>query len=353
MSALPATPQATGDRLAWGLLVLLAVIWGSSFMGVTRALEGFAPLHLAAIRITVAALILTGYAMATGREWPGRSQGPRIWFHIAGFAIFSHVLPFSLLSWGQQYVASGFAGVTMAVVPLLVLPLAHVFVPSEQLSRRKAIGFALGFAGTLILIGPGALMRAGGSLEDIARLACVAASLCYAVGSVTTRTAPPAGMVAYSAAALLIAAALIAPMSVAVSGLPDPQGLAPVLAVGYLAVFPTAIATLIMVTIIRRAGSSFLSLVNYQVPLWAVVFGATLLGEDLPPSIFAALALILGGLGLSQMRAQSMNRQGRCPSSPIGEFTRKYFPKFNNSYSSYFQKYSGGPGGRKPPGATN
>ena len=302
--ARPPVPQASGDRLAWGLLLFLALIWGSSFMGVTRALEGFAPLHVASIRITVAAAILTAYAWATGRELPGRGQGPRIWFHIAGFAIFSHVLPFSLLSWGQQYVASGFAGVTMAVVPLLVLPLAHVFVPSEQLNRRKVIGFALGFAGTLILIGPGAFMRAGGTLEDIARLACVAASLCYAIGSVTTRTAPPAGMVAYSAAALLIAAALIAPLSVAVSGLPDPQGLAPVLALAYLAVFPTAIATLIMVTIIRRAGSSFLSLVNYQVPLWAVLFGATLLGEALPTSIFAALALIFGGLGLSQMRSR-------------------------------------------------
>jgi drug/metabolite transporter (DMT)-like permease len=295
-------PQASGDRLAWILLLTLAVIWGSSFMGVTRALEGFDPLHVAAIRISVAALILTAYAVATGRERPGRGQGPRIWFHIVGFAIFSNVLPFSLLSWGQQYVASGFAGVTMAVVPLLVLPLAHVFVPSERMTRAKLVGFSVGFAGTLILIGPGAFARAGGSLEDIARIACVTASLCYAVGSVTTRTAPPSGMVAYSAAALLVAAVIITPLSIAAHGLPAPQGLAPILAVGYLAVFPTAIATLMMVTIIRRAGSSFLSLVNYQVPLWSVVFGATLLGEELPPSIFLALALILGGLGLSQVK---------------------------------------------------
>ena len=98
-------------------------------MGVALSLDGFTPLQVAAIRIDVAAIIIVIYAIATGRGMPGDGSGPRIWLHVLGFAFFSNVLPFSLLSWGMQHVPSGFAGVTMAVVPLLVLPLAHFLVP--------------------------------------------------------------------------------------------------------------------------------------------------------------------------------------------------------------------------------
>ena len=70
-----------------------------------------------------------------------------------------------------------------------------------------------------------------------------------------------------------------------------------------LALLPTAAATLLRVVVIRSAGPVFMNLVNYQVPVWSVVFGWALLGEALPPSLLTALALILAGLVLSQWRA--------------------------------------------------
>lgn len=270
-------------------------------MAVEIALEGFTPLQVAAIRISLAAIILTVFALATGRRPPGRDQGIRIWLHIAGFAIFTNAVPFALLSWGQLYVASGFAGVTMAVVPLLVLPLAHVFVPSDRMTRAKTFGFLTGFAGAVILIGPGALNSTGEGFESLARIACVCAAACYAIGAIVTRTAPPGtGMVAYGASALVIASALIVPYTLAVDGAPSFDTRRAVVAALYLAVFPTALATLLLVQIIRRAGPSFLSLVNYQVPVWSVIFGVVLLGERLPAQIYIALALILAGLFLAQ-----------------------------------------------------
>ena len=102
--------------------------------------------------------------------------------------VFSNALPFALLSWGQRHVTSGFAGITMAVVPLLVLPLAHLFVPGERMTARKVAGFVVGFAGVVLLIGTGGPSPAARAL---ARLACVAASSCYAVGAIVTRLAPP------------------------------------------------------------------------------------------------------------------------------------------------------------------
>jgi len=70
----------------------------------------------------------------------------------------------------------------------------------------------------------------------------------------------------------------------------------------YLAIFPTAIATILLTVLIRRAGPPFLSLVNYQVPVWAVIFGAVILGEALPGHFLLALGIILGGLFLSQIK---------------------------------------------------
>lgn len=290
----PSGPTA----MLWALLVTLGVIWGASFLSVRIALDGFGPLTIAAIRIVVAAVILTGFALVTGRAFPPFPS--RVWAHIAGFAIFSNALPFTLLSWGQQHVASGFAGITMAVVPLLVLPLAHVFVAEERMNRAKVIGFAAGFVGVVILIGPGAFASAGGDLESLARLACVAASACYATGSIITRTAPPASMVAYAAGSLIIASAIMLPVALIFEGVPTVPAAAPLTAIAYLAIAPTALATLIMVHIIRNAGSSFLSLVNYQVPIWSVIFGAVVLAEALPGRFLFALGLILAGLALSQ-----------------------------------------------------
>lgn len=295
-------------RSSWALLLILGAIWGSSFMGVAVALDGFGPSQVAATRIVVAAVILTAYAAATGRDIPGRTGSRRIWWHILGFAIFSNALPFTLLGWGMQHVPSGFAGVSMAVVPLLVLPLAHFLVPGERLSWLRGIGFVTGFVGTIVLIGPGAFANNGGTHENLARLACVAAAASYACGAITTRLAPPTGMIAYAAATLVIAALMITPYTLWLEGWPAFGLDRPTFTLMYLAVFPTAIATLMMVHIIRTAGPSFLSLVNYQVPLWSVAFGTILLGEVLPPSLFLALSLILVGLGLSQWATQRATR---------------------------------------------
>lgn len=292
--------QPTGPTPAlWALLVTLGVIWGASFLSVSIALEGFGPFTVAAIRIAVAAVILLAYAVATGREFPPFPS--RVWLHVLGFAVFSNALPFTLLGWGQLHVASGFAGITMAVVPLLVLPLAHVFVPSERMNWAKVGGFVAGFAGVVILIGPGALARAGGDLEPLARLACVTAAACYAIGSIITRTAPPTRQVPYAAASLAVAAIIMVPLALVIEGVPSMPAAAPLVAVAYLAVAPTALATLIMVHIIRNAGSSFLSLVNYQVPVWSVIFGAVVLAEALEPRFLLALGLILSGLAISQL----------------------------------------------------
>lgn len=299
------TPATATD---WALVCALGVIWGASFMSVSVALEGYSPLTVAAGRIALAAVALWLVARATGHRLPRlvTARGRRIWGFAAAMALFSNVLPFYLLAWGQQHVASGFAGITMATVPLFVLGLAHVFVPGDRMTPPRVAGFVLGLMGVVLLIGVDALASTGTGPEDIARLACVGAAACYAMGSIVTRRAPSTSLVTFSAAALAAAAVMLVPIALWIDGLPRwpvDGPVRPVLAMLYLGLGPTALATLLLVRVVRGAGPGFLSQVNYHVPVWSVVFGVALLGESLPPQFLLALAVILTGLAVSRARA--------------------------------------------------
>ena len=291
------------------MLAALGFIWGGSFLGVEIGLTGFGPITVAAGRVAVAALILLAYAYLFGSGLPRikTKADKRVWLHCFGMALFTNALPFSLLSWGQQAVTSGFAGISMAVVPLFVLPLSHFLVPGEILSRAKIIGFLFGFAGVVLLVG-GDKIFAGQPQTPMllmAQLACVAASCCYAIGSIITRLCPPVSTVSYAACGLMLGGFMLVPMAIWIEGMPQMPGIMAIFGVGYLAVFPTAVATILLTIVVRRAGPPFLSLVNYQVPVWAVIIGATVLGEALPGHFLMALGIILGGLFISQWRRRA------------------------------------------------
>ncbi len=286
--------------LQWSLLLTLGMIWGASFLGVEKALESFSPITIAALRIALAAIILTGASYAMGIGLP---KDRRTWIFAFGMGLFSNAIPFTLLSWGQQYVTSGFAGITMAVVPLLVLPLSHFLIPGMRLTPIKALGFGIGFIGVVVLIGPARILQSGGGdIENIARIACVVASMCYAIGSVLTRLAPKGDAMAFSAAALIMGSLVALPIALAVEGMPAAPTLPALAGMLYLGIFPTALATIMLVFIVKTAGPPFLSLVNYQVPIWAVIIGMVVLKEDLPGSFIWALGLILLGLAVAQIK---------------------------------------------------
>ncbi len=299
------TQPAGISAINWLRIAALGIIWGASFMAVSVALEGVGPLSVVAARLCLGALFLLFLCRVTGRRLPNPlGQGAsRLWAFIIAMGLFSNALPFFLLSWGQQVVASGFAGVTMAVVPLFVLPLAHVFVPGERLNLRRLIGFVIGTCGVVVLIGPGALADTGADLEWLARLACVGAALCYATGTIFTRLCPEVDRLSLAAAVLTVAAVVFTPYALWAEGWPQDVGTASLWALIYLGVLPTGAAQILLVQTIRDAGPVFMSLVNYMVPIWSVVFGALLLSEALPPSLFLGMGMILGGVALSQLGA--------------------------------------------------
>lgn len=291
------TPPTSAN---WIGLVALGLIWGASFLAVTIALEGVSPIWVATARILIGAVTLTLIARAMGVRMV--LSAPVLAF-AAGMGLLSNAMPFFLLSWSQQHVTSGFAGITMASIPLFVLGLAHVFVAGEGLTRPKALGFALGLVGVAVLIGPGILARSGSDLEVAARLGCLGAALCYAIGSIVTRRCPDVHPVGFGMMALWVASAIMLPVALLSEGLPPLPETRPLLAVLYLGLLPTGYATLLLVGIIRSAGPSFLSQVNYHVPVWSVLLGVLVLGEELPGRFIVALAIILAGLMLARRKS--------------------------------------------------
>ena len=299
--------------LDWGLLGLLGLIWGGAFLGVEMGLDSLAPLWVSTGRIVLAAVVLTAITFIWGNGLP-KFDTPlqrRVWLHCFGMGMFTNAIPFSLLAWGQQIVSSGFAGITMAVVPLLVLPLSHFLIPGERLTPARLVGFLIGFAGVVLLIGGDRLfsdMAVGDGAVLGAQMACVAASCCYACGSIITRLCPPVSTMSFAAAGLICASLVLLPLALYVEGPPDAISARAAGGVLYLALLPTGAATIMLTVLIRRAGPPFLSLVNYQVPVWAVLIGVVILAEALPGHFITALAIILGGVAISQFVGRARAR---------------------------------------------
>ncbi len=288
-----------GDPLNWVRLVALGIIWGGSFMLVEIALTGIGPFTLVAARIGIAALILwpLSYPLCGGlpKRWI-------VWLFALGAAILSNALPFALLTWAQTYLPSGVTGVFMAIMPFIALAMSHFLIAGERMTARNVMGLTIGFAGMLVLFGLDAIRQiASGEGTALAQLACLASTLCYASGSIVMKRAPKTRPVAFGAATMILAALIAIGVALWAEGVP--RTLPTVnsgLAILALAIGPTAGAMFLMLRILEGAGPPFLSLVNYQVPIWAVVFGAVFLGERISPSLGIALALILAGLAVSQ-----------------------------------------------------
>jgi drug/metabolite transporter (DMT)-like permease len=267
------------------------------------AVASLPPLTVVAGRVGVAAIVLIIIVHALGKRLPPPGKG---WWPYVVIAIIGNAVPFYLITWGQQVVESALAGILMAVMPLATIALEHFLIAGEHLTRRRATGFAIGFLGIVLLMGPAALAGVGGdAVRIVSQLAVLGGALCYALQSVLTRLIIKGDVLVSAAATLLIAALVVVPVAL---WLDRPWLLAPTAssaaAVVWLGIGPTAIATILYFMLIRSAGPSFMSLVNYLSPGVAVMLGLLVLGETPQASAYFGLVLILAGLAVSQSRAR-------------------------------------------------
>ena len=295
-------PDFLGHPLGhWLMLLGLVIMWGSSF-GLTKVAVTALPAEtVVGARMAIAGVFMLILVVATGRRI---KADRRAFGFLFCMALFGNCLPYWLISSGQESVDSGLAGILMATMPLATLLLAHFTIPGERMSRWKVTGFFFGFIGVVVLTGPQVVLELGGGRSSIlAQLAIVAGALCYAINTIIARFCPIGDNVVAATGTVVVASFMFMPVTFH----SVPQDVADlsfstVIILAVLGIISTGLAPVLYFKLIRSAGPTFLSLINYLIPLWALLVGTVFLGETLPWSTVIALVLILGGIGLSQVK---------------------------------------------------
>jgi len=288
-------------------LVLVSVLFGTTFVAIKVSVQVFSPVAVAALRLWLGAILVgafvgvgarlrshpgapretDGMGLGAGGERPPRPAWPLV--ILVGFL--GYALPFSLVAYAETRIDAAMAGLLMAFGPVAALLLAPLLTEDEHLSKRRALGALLGCGGVALALGP----LTHGSKDVLGGLCVVAAAVCYALAGFTARRIPwPTDRL--TAGALFAAALLLSPVALLGQPLRAPLEPRHIWAMVYLGVLPTAVSYVLRFRLIVRHGYTFVSYAGYLVPVLSLLAGRLVLGETLSQGAFLALVLILAGI---------------------------------------------------------
>lgn len=276
----------------WSLLGLLSVLWGGTFIVVEVLIDTLPPLSLTVARVGLSAVLLLALLRLGGTPLP---RGWGLWGAFLVMGLLNNLLPQTLFAWGQIRLTGGLAAILNSTTPLFSVVLAHFLTREEGITPGRLLGVLFGIAGVAVLIGPQAL---GGLAGDLAaQLACLAASLSYALAAIwglRFRGLPVMAIAAgqlTGATVLGLPAALWhdRPWTIAL-------GAEAWLALAILVLFCTVLGYLIYFRLLVRAGATNVLLVTFLIPLSALALGHLWLGERIAAEDFLAMLLIFAGI---------------------------------------------------------
>lgn len=282
-------------RREWGLLGLLSLLWGGSFFFNAVAVASLPVLTVVGARVALAAAILGAIATLAG---PGLPRTPQVWTAFLVMGLLNNVIPFTLIVWAQQTLASGVAAILNATTPLFTALFAHCLTTDERLTPGRVVGAGIGLGGVAVLAGPAAFGALDGA--GMAQLACLAAAVSYALSSIFGRRFRRMGVAPISAAAgqLVMSSLVLVSLALAVDrpwSLPAP-GAPAIAAILGLAALSTAFAYVIFFRLLASAGATNIALVTLLAPVSAILLGVLFLGEALTLGELGGMALIALGL---------------------------------------------------------
>ncbi|MCW3023869.1 MAG: family transporter [Conexibacter sp.] len=295
------------SRRAWLSLAFTAALWGASYLFIKVALDdGLSEGFIICVRTILGALVLLPLAVRAGAL-------PQIlarWRWALALAAAQVIVPFGLITFGENHVPSALAGILVATSPLFVALLAVRVDPAERSHGWGLVGVVLGMVGVVVLFG---VDLSGDAKTLLGGLMIVGSGACYAVAMLIAKRAftgvPPVGVAASN---LVIGA--VAWLPVALFSLPHAvPGANAVLAMLALGAGGTGLAFLFFYTSIAEVGPARASVVAYVAPAFAVVYGVTLLHEQLTLGTIGGLVLILAGSWLA-----AQGGKARPPAAEIG-----------------------------------
>ncbi len=287
---------APGDPSIWVGMLILYVVWGSTYLGIAVAVDTIPPFLMAASRFMIAGLILFGWSIArAGRtfQWPSLRE----WRDSAIVGALLLGGGMGLVAFGEQTVASGIAALFIAMMPVWVAVLGRVFL-GERLPRLTVVGIVLGFAGVAILVGPSAWGGAD-ALEPVGAAALLLSPIAWSIGSLfaSHRAALPPRPLVSTGAQMLTGSLTLLVMS-ALSG--ELGGLRmetvsrdSIIATAYLTLIGSLVAFTAFGWLMRVAPLPLITTYAYVNPVVAVILGAIVLSEPLEPRTLVAGAVII------------------------------------------------------------
>ncbi len=280
--------------------LLLAAVWGCSFLFIKVAVEQVHPVYVTLARVGIGALTLLLIMVVTGHRLP---RDRTLWGHLVLIAALANAIPFTLFGFGEQRVSSVLAGIWNATTPLTTLVATLAVFPQERPTRQRVLGLVIGFAGVLTVLG---VWRGVGGAALTGQLMCFGSAVCYGVSFPYIRrfvAGRAESGVSISAAQMLLATAQMAVIAPLIAGRPVAVGslrLSVILSLCALGAFGTGLAFVLNYRVIRIAGASTASTVTYLLPIFATVAGVVVLGERLTWYEPVGAAVILLGVAVSQ-----------------------------------------------------
>jgi drug/metabolite transporter (DMT)-like permease len=275
------------------LLFLLGGLWGTSFLFIKIIVSEVGPLTLVTGRLAMATVLMWAILLLRGE------RPPRSWARWRGYALLgllNGALPYSLISWGEQYIPSGWAALLQSTTPLFTILLAHFLTDDDRVTGEKIFGVLLGFAGVGLLMWPE--VRGGISASLWGLLAIVGSSVSYAAAAIYAREHfGGQSPMASAAGQFTMGLAFILPLSLT---LEQPFAITPswpaLASWAGLAILGTVIAYAIYFHLIQRTSATFVTMTTYIVPINGLILGALVLDEAISPTLLVSLGLILGGV---------------------------------------------------------
>ena len=279
----------------WMLLVLLSVVWGGSFFFNGIALREFPTLSIVTARVGLAALALLFLMKMLGQGIQLNRQILKAFF---GMSFLNNVVPFSLIVWGQQHIASGVASILNATTPLFTMLVAHWFTTDEKINPRRLLGVLTGMGGVGLMMGLDSMESSGFHL--LGQSAILLAAFSYGLAGVYGKRfaqleIPP---LATATGQLCASSMILIPLTFWIDqpwtfAMPSIEGMGSLLGIALLS---TALAYVIYFRLLKTAGATNLLLVTLLIPVSAIILGVFLLDESLEPQHLSGIAVISLGL---------------------------------------------------------
>jgi drug/metabolite transporter (DMT)-like permease len=275
----------------WLLLIIISLMWGSSFFFNAILVQSVGPWALTAGRVTIGAIGVWVYIILTGRKIP---TDPALWRFYILLGSIAYALPFTAIAWGQLQISGGLASIINAMNPITILIITHFWPGGEKATRLKFTGVVIGFAGVALLMLP--KLQAGAVGELLAYLAVYSATICYAIGLNIVRRLKHHSPVVTAAGALSGAALTSLLLAFIVEGVPGKLNQVEILSFLSIGLISTSLAFSIMYYLLPRIGAVNFSMVTFMVPITAIFLGISFLGESLEFTQIAGMAVIFLGL---------------------------------------------------------